>query len=196
MEIPENGVHVTCDVNFLDVIQELPGTGTKYFVDLCKSLAEMTARHFNPKGIARNGFACKSYWSFANSEDMLAASLKFNTAYCAELGKLVGMIPSQQRMDYWFVSGSKDFHLTLQPSTFERVNLGKQAANFQATKGAKSIIDRRNKFAERIGGIVSHALILEVDLMEDNPPKDTQLEKHFAEVAKASEALRNYFTIK
>jgi hypothetical protein len=196
LEIPESGVRIGCDSNLLDVIQELPNGGTKYFVDLCKSLADLTAHHFNPKGIARNGFTWKSYWPFANPDDMLQASLKFNANFSTELGKFIGMVPSQQGLDHWFTSGSKDFHLNLQPSTFERINISKQAASVQATKGTKSLIDRRNKFADRVGAFVSHALILDLDLTEDDPPKQAQLDKHFGELEQVTHKLRDFFTIK
>jgi hypothetical protein len=196
LEIPEKGVYASCDIESLNVSLEVPEGGPEYFVELCTSLAELVETHFKPTGIVRNGFAWKSFWAFSKSEEMLAASLKFNSDYCKEVGKVVGMLRNQQRLDYRFVSGSKDLHVVFEPTTFERVNVTKQSAGFRATKSAKSLIDRRNEFAERVSGFMTHALVLEVDLMEDEPPKDAKLDKHFEELQKMSNQLREFFNLK
>ena len=195
MEIPEQGINASCDVNSLVLSQDLPPEDVKNFVNLCKESAELIATHFNPKSIVKNGFALKSYWSFSNVQDTLAASLKLGGDYQKELSKVVGMIPDHKKLDYMFSSGSKEFHVVLQPVTFERVNMVKQNAGFYATKGEKNRIHRRNIFADRINQNLSHAMMLEVDLMENDPPATVPLDRHFAELVQKNDQLKKLFLI-
>jgi hypothetical protein len=196
MEIPEYGVNASCDANSLSISQELPPDDATYFLNLCKEAVALVATHIQPKSIVKNGFAVKTYWAFSNVQDMLAASLKVGGDYHKEAGKILGMIPDHKRLDYTFASGSKGLHVVVQPVSFERVNLTKQNAGFQASKIEKNRIDRRNKFADRIVNVsLSHAIILELDLTEDDPPEGVLLDKHFAELKQQSDKLRKQFII-
>ncbi len=196
MEIPERGVNATCDANSLVVVQELPPAGDEsYFVNLCKEFADLANFHFEPTKIVRNGFLWKSYAPFAQVPDMLAASLKFGGDFQAELAKIVGMVPEHKRLDYFLTSGSKDLQVILHPVTFERVNLSKRNPGFRASGSEKSRIDRFNQFANRIGDALSNALVLDVDLMENDPPQAVSLDEHFGELKKKSDSLRTLFSI-
>ena len=193
MEIPEQGVHAGCDSLSLSVAQELPVDDGTYFLDLCKGLGELVMSHFDPKSVLRNGFLWKSYTPYTNPSDMLAASLKHGGAFHEELAKAVGMVPENKNLDYFFVSGSKDLHVVLQPVTFERLNLPRRNVDARATKDQKSRVDRFNEFAERVGDTLSHGLVLAVDLMENDPPKASSLDKHFEELRQKTNLIRKLF---
>ena len=198
MELPEQGVHVDCDSVFiaLSVVYELPTPDGAFFINLCSGLAELVTEHFRPKGVAKNGFCIKSYWNISNVEDMLAATLGLGGDYHKELGKVLGLPPWHKRLDYTFSAGSKDLHLLLHPATFERFNLTKQTPGLLASKHEKSLVDRRNVFAERLVGIGPHALLLEVDLVENEPPTAVGLDRHFNELGQYNESLRKTFKTK
>ena len=193
MEIPEQGVHAGCDCLSLSVTQELPVDDGTYFLDLCKGLVELAMSHFVPKSVFKNGFLWKSYTPYAKASDMLAASLKYGGTFHEELAKAVGMVPENKNLDYFFVSGSKDLHVVLQPVTFERLNLPRRNVDARATKDQKSRVDRFNEFAERVGGTLSHGLVLDVDLMENDPPKASSLDKHFEELRQKTNLMRKLF---
>jgi hypothetical protein len=196
MEIPERGVHATCDTRSLAVVQELPDGDGKYFLGLCKELAELVRSHFDPKSVFRTGLLWKSYTPYTNTSDMLAASLKYGGTFHLDLARTVGMVPENKNLDYFFVSGSKDMHVILQPVTFERLNLPRRNVDERATRDQKSRVDRLNRFAERIGDALSHALVLDVDLMENDPPKESSLDNHFEELRQKTEVIRKLFEAK
>jgi hypothetical protein len=154
--------------------------------------------HFQPLNISRNGFALKEYWPFPQFKDMFAASLSLGGDCQNEFGKAVGMVPDQKKLDFMFLSGSKELHIVIQPVTFEKMLLSKQNAGAQTGKGASNRIDRRNEFADRVNKIftVPHALILELDLVEYNPPKDVSLDKHFADLMQKSDSVKKMLTLR
>lgn len=195
MEIPESGVHITADCISLMVWQELPVDDGAEFLRLCKVLADLATKNFEPKTIFRNGFLWKSYTAYTNAADMLKASLQYGGAFHTEVGKVVGMLPANKNLDFFLSSGSKDLHILLQPVTFERVKIEKRNIDIRAPKEQQSRIDRLNKFTERIKETFSHALVLDVDLMENDPPPDS-LDKHFEELRQKSNQLKKLFESK
>ncbi len=134
MEIPEMGVHAACDTLSLAVAQELPVDDGAYFLGLCKGLAELVMSCFGPKSVFKNGLLWKSYTPSPNISDMLGASLKYGGAFHEDLARAVGMVPENKNLDYFFVSGSKDLHVVLQPVTFERLNLPRRNVGARATR--------------------------------------------------------------
>ena len=196
LEIPEHGVNATCDANIMAASQELSVGDGSYFLGICKGLTQLSAELFQPKSIVKNGFAWKSYWPFSNVRDMLANSLKFGGEFEMILGKMIGMIPDHKKLDYMFNSGSKELHLMVQPVTFEKVNVTKQTPGFRANRTEKGRIDRLNRFAQNVTGGLSHALLLEVDLMENDPPVAASLDGHFSELKQKNEILRKHFQLK
>jgi len=195
MEIPERGVNITFGVADLGVSQELLTEDASYFVNLCRDLAALGNEIFQPKSILRNGFAWKSYWPFPNANDLLSASLKAGQDSQNELAKSVGMVSNHKKLDYFFSSGSKELHVVVQPVTFERVTIPKQNANYRANRVEKSRVDRFNQFAGKVSASLSHALALEVDLMENDPPAKASFEAQFDELRKHNEVLRKQFTV-
>ena len=105
------------------------------------------------------------------------------------------MGPEHKKLDCGFTSGSKDLQLTLEPVTFERVNLPLRNVAIRTTAKEKNRIDRLNQFAQRIGSGLSHALVLTLDLMENDPPKSAPLDKHFEELKGKQEAFLKLFTL-
>jgi hypothetical protein len=102
------------------------------------------------------------------------------------------MVPESKATDCFFASGSSTLHVNLQPVTFDRLGLSKRNVPFRANRAQSGRIDRLNKFAER-GVETPHALVLDVDLMENDPPKPTYLEAHFSELQKKTNQLRKVF---
>ncbi len=195
LEIPERGLNATIDALELAVVQELPDDNGEFFFKTCSNLAALAAEHFTPKRVLRNGFASKSYWPMPTAESPLAASLTFGDAFHVELGKSLGMVPAHKKIDCNFSSGSMDLHILLHPVTFEKISVNRHTANFKASSAQKQRVDRLNKFADRFSVPLSHALMLELDLMEAEPPQGP-MDKHFNELKRQTELLRNKFVIK
>lgn len=195
LEIPERSLTAGVDTLELVAAQEMPGTEDRFFVDTCVGLAALVEKHFQPKRVIRNGFACKSYWPITNADTLLETSLQFGGNAHAELGKLLGMVPAHKRLDFNFLSGSMDLHVQLHPVTFEKLTVNRHNPNFKASSIQKERVERLNKFADRFTVHLSHALMLEVDLMEVDPPQRS-LEEHFSEVRRYTELLRKQFTVK
>jgi len=193
LDIPERGVHIFCDCVNLQVGQELPQDDGSYFLSVCKGLVELVRMHFAPKVIPRNGILWKSYLPFTNASEMLKASLQYGGTFQVELAKAVGMLPEHKNVDFFLSSGSKDLHVVLQPVTFDRLKLEKRNVDPRATREQKSRIDRYNKFVESVGEPLSNALVLDVDLMENDPPKESTLAKHFEELKQKNEQVRKLF---
>jgi len=192
MEIPEHGVNLVCDATSLALSQELAVETDAYFPTLCKNTAALSQEIFKPKSVIKNGFALKAYWPFPNVQELLVATLKLCGDQQNELGKVLGMVPEQKKLDFTFVSGSKELHVVLQPVTFDRANLSKQNIGHQTNRVEKGRIERRNSFADHItkNFAISHALVMELDLIESEPPAEASLEKNFLELVQKSEHLK------
>jgi hypothetical protein len=195
LEIPERGLTATIDSSELAVVQELPDDNGEFFFKMCSELTVLAVDHFTPKQVIRNGFASKSYWPMLNAESPLAASLTLGDAFHVELGKSLGMVPAHKKIDCNFSSGSMDLHVLLHPVTFEKISVNRHTANFKASSAQKQRVDRLNKFADRFNVPLSHALMLELDLTEAEPPQGT-MDKHFNELKRQTELLKNRFVIK
>jgi hypothetical protein len=70
----------------------------------------------------------------------------------------------------------------------------KHTADFQASPQQRRRVDRLNMNTERFMGDFSHALMLELDLLEFDPPEQS-LQKHFAELKEKSNLLAKQFQI-
>jgi hypothetical protein len=195
MELPERGIHLNCDAKNLVASQELPPEGDLFFPEICQNTTSLYKELFSPTSVLKNGFALKCYISFSNPQDLLAASLKIGKDSQNEVSKIVGMISEQKKLDYTFVSGSKELRVALQPVTFNGTSLTRQNSNAQHNKVEKIAIERRNTFADHIAKnfSASHALVLEMDLMESDPPADSNLVKHFSDLVQKYESLTKTF---
>jgi len=195
LEIPERGLSATVDTLELAVAQEMPGDDSDFFLKTSLGLVELVNEHFTPKRVIRNGFACKSFWPIPDADRLLATSLQFGGNDHLDLGKIVGMVPAHKRLDMNFSSGSMDLHVLLHPVTFEKMTLNRHNATFKAASVQKQRVERLNKFADRFDIKFSHAMLLELDLMEIDPPARS-LEDQFSELKRHLDALRKQFTIK
>jgi hypothetical protein len=193
LEIPEHGLTATVDSLDLVVVQEIPEEGENVFFSNCLGLSQLANEHFTPTKVVRNGFAVKSYWPITSVDTLLATSLRFGEPSHEPLAKLLGMVPAHRRLDCTFSSGSMDLHVLLHPVTFERVSINRQNASFQATSAQKHRVERFNKFADRFNVHLSHALLLELDLTEVDPPAGS-MTKHFNELQLYTKKLREHFT--
>ncbi len=194
IEKPELGIKAAVDSTDLTVTQEQPDDGDDFF-EACEGLSKLATELFQPKGIWSNGFAYKAYWSLPSPEAALKASLTLGEKYETELGKMFGMVPSHKHMDYFFAGGSFELRVNLQPVTFERVGIARFNADFRASPQRKEQIIRLNKKADRIKTGVAHALMLELDLVEHEPPLPQTLRKHFDQLRKAQDTATKLFKI-
>lgn len=194
LEIPERGVKATVDTAELTVTQEWPGKEDAFFLSICAKLTTLVSTHFDPTRVVRNGFASRSVWPIADSKTLLTASLKFGGDAHIELGKLLGMVPAHKQVDCNFMSGSMDLHVLLHPVTFEKVALSRHTANFKATEKQKQRAERMSIAAERSSTPITHALMLDLDLIEDNPPQNA-LDAHYSALKRHMDALRTEFIV-
>jgi len=104
------------------------------------------------------------------------------------------MVPAHKRLDFNFTSGSMDLHVLLHPVTFEKVSVNRYTPKFKASSVQKERVERLNKFADRFSVELRHALLLELDLMEVDPPQRS-LDRHFGDLQRYTGTLRNQFTV-
>jgi hypothetical protein len=194
MEKPEKGIVATIDTLELVVRQDLPEDGGQNFFKSCEQLAELAARHFSPKRIQKNGFAEKLYWPTTSPQAALKASLTLGDEFHNSLAKSIGMIPSRKGWDCHFSSGSMDFHIIVQPVTFEKVTLHKHTADFQASRQQVQRVERLNANTRRFTQDFSHALSVDLDLVEFDPPEQS-LRRQFDELKQKSAILVKLFQI-
>jgi hypothetical protein len=196
LEQPERGIKVGVDTVALTVTQEI-NESTMDFLHACKALTDLAIDLFQPLQIQKNGLACKFFWGFNSSAEMLETTIKVLASEAdKKLVNLIGMAPEQHSLDRWYRSGSKEFHLTVEPVTFERPTFQPQNAGFRASPGEKSIIDKRNTFGQLLKEPLYHAIVLGLDLMENDPPAKHSLDEQFAELMKVSDNLKTLFSLK
>lgn len=197
LEIPEHGFTAGVDTLELVAAQDMPD-GDEFFLKTCIGLVELTDNHFKPTRIIQNGFAGRFYWPIPNVDALLASSLRFDGDGPMELGKKLGMVPAHQRLDFNLTSGSMDLHVVLQPVTFENVSINRQTAKFKAPPIFQRRAERHNKAADRFNIPLSHALMLEVDLSEAEPPQASSdsLKQHFQQMKSHADTLRKEFSVK
>ncbi|MGH8093982.1 MAG: hypothetical protein ACREIF_10990 [Chthoniobacterales bacterium] len=177
LEKPESGIKAAVDANALVVTQEQPLDGGDFF-EACQSLSNLAIQLFEPTKVASNGFAQKLYWAFSSAEAALKATLKLGDASQDKLSKEFGMTASHKHVEYHFKSGSYELGVTIQPVTFERVARTHFNAKFRSSEEQRRRIDRLNKRADRVEFGAAHALMLDLDLIEHEPPSGS-LQKHY-----------------
>lgn len=197
LEIPEHGLKASVDTFELVATQELPQED-EVFLKTCIGLAGLTDKCFQPTGVIQNGFAGIFYWPIPNVDSLLAASLKFNSDAPIAVGKKLGMVPEHQRLDFNLTSGSVDLHVVLQPVTFENVSIKRQTAKFKSPQTFQRRAERSNKGADRFNVPLSHALMLEVDVTEADPPEDmrSSLQQLFLQMTDYADTLQKEFSVK
>ena len=194
MDIPEKGITVALDASEMVVTQDQPEDAWESFQKICTGLDSLTNQHFTPTGIVTNGLASKSIWPMPKADIALASTLHFGNTIHADLAKVVGMVPAYTKVDCNFSSGNLELHVVVQAVTFEKVSLYRHSAGFQASASKIRRAERLNKAAERFDPSFHHGLMLEVDIIEFDPPK-ASLQNHFRELNRHTEALRTRFAL-
>lgn len=194
MEMPERGIKSSVDAAEIFVLQELPGEGDADFLSICMNLCELANKHFQPSRIASNGFALRTFWPLQTADAALAASLHPADEAQLQLGKLLGMVPRDKRLDLNFTSGSMLFHVILEAITFEKIAVSRHNPSFSASTAQKERIAKLNKLAERFSVHLSHALMLDIDLIEADPPQDS-LKPHFEQLSRYAASLKKHFSL-
>jgi hypothetical protein len=194
LEKPEVGITAAVDTNGLVVTQEQPGSSADEFFRTCESLAGLAMELFRPPRIWSNGFAQKTYWTFGSPDAALKASLALAGNWQSELSKKFEMSASHKRLDCHFRSGSYEFRITIQPVTFERVAITRLNPPFRASPEQRQRIDRLNKRADRIKPVAAHALMMDLDLIEYEPPQSA-LRKHFDQLLQLAKTADKLFQI-
>lgn len=177
LEKPEVGIRASVDTNQLTVMQEQPLDGDDFF-EACQNLSSIAIKEFQPTKVASNGFAQKLYWPFPSPEAALKASLTLADGQQAELSKELGMQISHKHLEYHFKSGSHELAVVIQPVTFERLARTHYNADFRSSTEQRRRIERLNKRSDRVTDGAAHALMMDLDLIEYNPPSGS-LRKHY-----------------
>jgi len=194
MDIPEQGISVALDASEMVVTQDQPEDSGESFQKICTGLDSLANQFFTPMGIVTNGLASKSIWPMPTADAVLASTLNLGNTINADLAKVVEMVPSFMKVDCNFSSGNLDLHVVVQAVTFEKVSLYRHSAGFQASASKIRRAERLNKAAARFDATLHHGLMLEVDLIEFDPPK-TSLQNHFRELNRHTDALRTRFAL-
>lgn len=195
MQVPEQGILASVDSQELTLIQEQPTDDGKLFLKVSMTLAGLVTSCFAPTVVVRNGFASKLCHSMKSPDAALKASLGFGVEHQNVLSKTVGMAASHKNIDYTFSAGSFELHVLLRPVTFEQVAIQKWNPGFRASATQRQNIARLNQRTERMSKDFGYALMLELDLMEFDPPENS-LEKHFKELKTKEAALKDAFPCK
>lgn len=183
LEIPETGMHISISSNDLTVTQEIPETAGEEFLQIVIGLCALGVDLFNPRSIVRNGFASKTYVPFDNERTLFEKSLKFGGTHAQELAKVIGMEALFKNWNCTFGSGSKQLRIDCSLANLKRTSLSMQQPNVRSTRTERRVIDRKNTLARKANHFPSvYALVLNLDLTEDDPPIENDLSKHFGEL--------------
>jgi hypothetical protein len=185
--IPEHLFTATVNAQELVTRQELP-KDFGYFFGKSAILANLASEHFGLADIQANVFSVKWYWPARSPDDALGKSLKFKEKLQDELAKSLGMVPAAARTDFNFSSGNLDLHVVLQAIAFENVTLQQHNAPFGATRDQKTRIGRLRQPRPVFPQDLAHAVFLEIDLKELDPPVNS-MEKHFGLLKAKSDIL-------
>jgi len=193
LALPEKGVGVTLDSTELTVVQELHHDRGVEFIEICSGLVRLVEEFFQPSTVESNGFASKTFQPMPSSDAALEASLKSGSGLAADLAKLVNMPARQDAVDCHFAAGNSDLHLRVRAVTFNSITVQRYAAGPRATAAQRRRIERLNQKAERLDRALSHAVMMEVDLIEFQPPPKP-LEEHFLRVMDTEKKLQKRFS--
>jgi hypothetical protein len=195
MEIPDIGVNADINASYAALSQELPQGEPSAFYELADKVATLYKEHFTPKGVLRNGFSAKAYWQFGDSEEALKATLKIGHESQDDFAKLVEMVPSHKKFEFNFRSGSKLLRVMLEAVNFQRPLIPRRNAELWPNRVERSAVEKFNKFAERAPTGLAHAVVLDVDLIENDPPASSSLDGHFKRLLELRERLKSRFDL-
>jgi len=174
LENPEIGIKVEVNTLMLRLTHEFPAEdGKTVFLEHAEYFSHLYQKLFAPRAVERNGIAVQDFIPF---EDVVLAereSLQGRVETTTALGQTLGMIPESRSREYRFASGSKNLRVKTHPATFERVQGILRNAVSRTTVRQQQVIGRQNNGVKRIlEQSLKHALFVDLDLTEDNPPEN------------------------
>lgn len=175
LENPELGLKLEVNTLMLRLSQEFPEVGAEAtFLKHAEYFSALYHELFTPRAVERNGVAVQCFLPFEAIDVAERESLQGDADGLAALGVGLGMVPASRIREYRFVSGSKNLRVKSHPATFERVQGILKNAVGLATARQKQIIGRQNSGVKRIlEQSLKHALFVDLDLTEDNPPENS-----------------------
>lgn len=173
LENPEVGLKLEVNTLMLRLTHEFPEAGGEaLFLEHAEYFSNLYHELFAPSAVERNGVAVQCFTSFDAIDVAERESLQGDAEGLAALGRSLGMIPDSRTRDYRFVSGSKHLRVKTHPATFERVQGVLRNAVTRTTPRQQNLIGRQNSGVKRIlEQSLKHALFVDLDLTEDNPPE-------------------------
>jgi hypothetical protein len=174
LEKPEFGIKLEFNTLMFRLTQEFPESGdTEIFREHAEYFSGLYHELFLPKKVERNGVAVQCFLPFDAVDVAERASLVGDAEGMATLGVGLGMLPASRTREYRFISGSKSLRVKTHPATFERVQGVLKNVVSRATDRQKQVIARQNTGVKRIlEQSLKHALFVDLDLTEDNPPEN------------------------
>ena len=192
MQIPEKATKINVDAVDLWVAQELPNMAGTFFADTVKTLSDLYHKHFNPSAVIRDGFAIRFYCPFQSEDSMLQVGRALGDSFNNSLARHIGMKSDYKKLDYYFVSGMKEFRVYIEPATFEKQNFPVQNPGFRALRKQKEYIERQNQLASKVDMKAPHAMTMLLDLKEHEPPAVKTLRNHYEDLLTKAEALKQF----
>lgn len=193
MALPESGITVALGTMELVVTQECCTDEGAEFINLCQVMSKLVCEMFEPRHVESNGFASKTHWATGTSDAALAASLKMAKGLAADLAREVDMPAQRENIDCHFAAGSMDLHFQIHPVTFHSLTVQKYNAAPLSTASHRRRLDRLNRRADRMDTSLRQGIMMELDLIEFDPPIAT-LEKHFEQLKRKEKILQARFT--
>jgi hypothetical protein len=173
LENAEAGLKLEVNTLMLRLTHEFPEAGGEaIFLEHAEYFSQLYHELFTPRAVERNGVAVQCYLPFDNIEFAERESLQGDAGGLAALGQSLGMIPESRTRDYRLVLGSKHLRVKSHPATFERVQGILKNAVSRTTSRQRQAIERQNSGVKRVlEQSLKHALFVDLDLTEDNPPE-------------------------
>ena len=195
MDHPDHGTHLELDVNGLSIRQESPRDNGATFLESTVGVSKLANELVLPNRIYYSGFAAKHVLLFSSEAEVFVASLRFGMPYYNQLADSLGMSPHMQEFTCDFTSGSYELQVALKPVSFNSVKRDvRRTYGFRSTENQRRNVDRWNALEDARNPPHGYALMLEIDLREQNPPEDS-LPQQFAALQKYIELLKGHFTL-
>ncbi len=189
MSLPEESLNVILDSVALAVVQEFHKDDGALFINVCQALADLVQELFRPRNVESNGFASKDVWAFSTAAKAAEATLRLGDELPTSLSRVVEMPASEGSFNYHFQAGSMDLNTKIHPATLETVTLQRHTSPPRATASQRRRAERLNRRSDRTDTSVQHVVMMELDLIEFDPPM-APLAKHYDLLRQKGKALQ------
>jgi len=193
MTVPDRGIQIFLDTTELRVSQDQPRDDGLAFKEICSIMAKLVAIHIAPKLVENTGLLRRHFWQLGSLEKSFARTLTIMEEKESPLADVVQMPSLFKVTQRSFQSGSYDFHFKIEPVNFEQLVRQKFTISHGSTSTQKKRIEGLNKYNEDLNVDLDYGLMLDADLIEHNPAKNS-LEKHFALSKSKADAVLRYFS--